>query len=224
VGKDKLKRFAENETFHNLIQPTMEEVQNDLYLIGTWGKDFFKNSHPIVLELGCGRGEYTVGLASKYPDKNFIGIDRKGARIWRGAKTSVEDNLINAGFLRTRLEFLDKCFARDEVSEIWITFPDPHLKSKKINNRLTSPHFLNKYKEIISSDGIIHLKTDSDFLYNFTLQIIEEYKHTLIYETNNLYAEGNDLEVAEIRTFYEKMFLKQEIKIKYIQFKLNQTE
>jgi len=224
VGKDKLKRFAENETFHNLIQPTMEEVQNDLYLKGRWGKDFFKNSHPIVLELGCGRGEYTVGLASKYPDKNFIGIDRKGARIWRGAKTAVEDNLTNAGFLRTRLEFLDKCFTRDEVSEIWITFPDPHLKSKKINNRLTSPHFLNNYKEIISSDGIIHLKTDSDFLYKFTLQIIEEYKHTLIYETNNLYAEGNDLEVADIKTFYEKMFLKQEIKIKYIQFKLNQTE
>ncbi len=163
-------------------------------------------------------------LLRKYPSSNFIGIDRKGARIWRGAKTAVEDNLANTGFLRTRIEFLDKCFGREEVSEIWITFPDPHLKFKKINKRLTSPHFLNKYKEILIPDGIIHLKTDNDFLYEFTLQTIEEYKHSLIYETNDLYAIGNDLEVAEIRTFYESMFLKQEVKIKYIQFKLNPTE
>lgn len=202
----------------------MEEVKEGFYLKGKWGKDFFKNSNPIVLELGCGRGEYTEGLARKYPENNFIGIDRKGARIWRGAKTAVEDNLANTGFLRTRIEFLDKCFEREEVSEIWITFPDPHLKFKKINKRLTSPHILNKYKEILIPDGIIHLKTDNDFLYEFTLQTIEEYKHSLIYETNDLYAIGNDLEVAEIRTFYESMFLKQEVRIKYIQFKLNPNE
>ncbi len=220
MGKDKLKRFAETKTFKNFLQPTIDEVQNDYYLKGKWGQNIFKNSNPIILELGCGKGEYTTGLAQKYPSINFIGIDRKGARMWRGAKTAIEEKLDNVGFLRTRLEFLDHCFAENEVSEIWITFPDPHLKLKKVNRRLTSPFFLDMYKEIMQPDGIIHLKTDNESLYKFTLYTIEENKHELLFETDDLYGSGTEMEVAEIRTFYESMFLAEGVKIKYVKFKL----
>ncbi|MCD4684249.1 MAG: tRNA (guanosine(46)-N7)-methyltransferase TrmB [Bacteroidales bacterium] len=220
VGKDKLKRFAETKTFINFLQPTIDEVQNDYYLKGKWVQNFFKNSNPIILELGCGKGEYTTGLARKYPSINFIGIDRKGARMWRGAKTAIEEKLDNVGFLRTRLEFLDHCFAENEVSEIWITFPDPHLKLKKVNRRLTSPFFLDMYKEIMQPDGIIHLKTDNESLYKFTLNTIEENKHELLFGTNDLYGSGTEMEVAEIRTFYESVFLAEGVKIKYVKFKL----
>jgi len=223
VGKDKLKRFAESKTFHNFLQPTLDEVQNGYFLKDKWTQDFFKNSNPIVLELGCGKGEYTTGLAQKYPSMNFIGIDRKGARMWRGAKTAIEENLSNVGFLRTQLEFLKSCFAKEEVNEIWITFPDPHLKLKKVNKRLTSPFFLDMYKEIMQPDGIIHLKTDNESLYKFTLNTIAENKHELLFETNDLYGLGTELEVAEIRTFYERKFLDQGVKIKYVKFKLKIT-
>ena len=220
MGKDKLKRFAETKTFINFLQPTIDEVQNDYYLKGKWVQNFFKNSNPIILELGCGKGEYTTGLARKYPSINFIGIDRKGARMWRGAKTAIEEKLDNVGFLRTRLEFLDHCFAENEVSEIWITFPDPHLRLKKVNRRLTSPFFLDMYKEIMQPDGIIHLKTDNESLYKFTLNTIEENKHELLFGTNDLYGSGTEMEVAEISTFYESMFLAEGVKIKYVKFKL----
>ncbi len=223
MGKNKLKRFAENKTFQNLFEPGIEDVQKGFYLKGKWAKDFFKNANPVVLELGCGRGEYTIGLARKYPDKNYIGIDRKGARIWRGAKTSDENNISNAAFLRTRLEFLKNCFDKNEVSEIWITFPDPYLKLKKEQKRLTSAFFLRMYKDILKQGGLIHLKTDNEDLYSFTLSTIFEGNHNIIFETTDLYADPCEEEVKDFQTFYEKMFLKDKVKIKYIKFNLNAT-
>jgi tRNA (guanine-N7-)-methyltransferase len=221
MGKNKLKHFAENETFEKFIQPTMDEVKNNLHLSGQWSEIFFGNHHPLVLELACGKGEYTVGLARNYPDKNFIGIDRKGARMWRGMKTAVEEQLPNVGFLRTRIDFLNHCFGRQEVSEIWITFPDPQLKYKKTRRRLTSPFFLEKYKEILIPDGKIHLKTDNLQLYKFTLETIKEQNHTLIFETDDLYQSGIDDEATKIQTYYETIHLVQGLKIKYVVFILN---
>lgn len=223
MGKDKLKRFEENKTLPSLFEPEIEDVQGDYFLKGKWASDFFKNANPVVLELGCGRGEYTVGLARKYPDKNFIGIDRKGARIWRGAKTAFEDNLLNAAFLRTRLEFIKNCFGKDEVSEIWITFPDPHLKLKKERRRFTSAFFLEMYRELLQPDGLIHLKTDNQYLYTYTLRIIREGSHNLIFETPDLYMDSCKEEAKDFQTFYEHIFLKENTKIKYIKFSLNAT-
>ena len=221
MGKDKLKRFEENKTLPSLFEPEIEDVQGEYKLKAKWACDYFKNTNPIVLELGCGRGEYTVGLAQKYPNKNFIGIDRKGARIWRGAKTAYEDNLLNAAFLRTRLEYLNNCFAKDEVSEIWITFPDPHLKLKKERRRFTSDYFLEMYMNIIQPGGAIHLKTDNQYFYNYTLRIIQEGNHHLIFETPDLYADTCEEEAKDFQTFYEHIFLKENTKIKYIKFSLN---
>lgn len=223
MGKDKLKRFEENKTLPSLFEPVIEDVQGEYALKGKWANDVFKNSNPVVLELGCGRGEYTIGLAQKYPRKNFIGIDRKGARIWRGAKTAFENNLSNAAFLRTRLEFLKNCFGKDEINEIWVTFPDPHLKLKKEKRRLTSPYFLEMYQEIIQPGGLIHLKTDNQYLYSYTLRIIQEGEHNLIFETPDLYSNSSDEEAKDFQTFYENIFLKENTKIKYIKFILNGT-
>lgn len=223
MGKDKLKRFAENKTLPSLFEPVIDEVRSDYAWKGKWASDYFQNTNPIILELGCGRGEYTVGLAQKYPNKNFIGIDRKGARIWRGAKTAFEDKLVNTAFLRTHLEFLSSCFGKDEVSEIWITFPDPHLKLKKEQRRLTSAYFLEMYKEIIQPGGVIHLKTDNEYFYTYTLRIIQEGKHNLIFETPDLYTESNEEEAKDFQTFYEHIFLKENTTIKYIKFSLNGT-
>ncbi len=223
MGKDKLKRFEENKTLTSLFEPVIEDVQDKYALKGKWAIDVFKNSNPIVLELGCGRGEYTVGLAQKYPGRNFIGIDLKGARIWRGAKTACEDNILNAAFLRTRLEYLKNCFEKDEVSEIWITFPDPHLKTKKEKRRLTSAFFLEMYRHILQPDGLIHLKTDNHYLYTFTLKVIQEGRHHLIFETPDLYSDSCEEEAKDFQTFYENIFLNENMKIKYIKFSLNGT-
>lgn len=220
MGKDKLKRFAENKTLPTLFEPEIEEVQDKYILKNKWAGEYFKNTNPITLELGCGRGEYTIGLAEKYPNKNFIGIDRKGARIWRGAKTAHEDNLRNAAFLRTRLEFLNNCFGKNEINEIWITFPDPHLKLKKENRRLTSPYYLDMYQDILSSESIIHLKTDNQYFYNYTLRIIQEGGHHLIFDTADLYADSCEEEAKDFQTFYEHIFLKENTRIKYIKFRL----
>lgn len=223
MGKDKLKRFEENKTLSTLFEPIIEDVQGGYKLKGKWAREYFKNSNPIVLELGCGRGEYTVGLAEKYPKRNFIGIDRKGARIWRGAKTAHEDNLLNAAFLRTRLEYLSNCFTKDEVSEIWITFPDPQLKVKKERRRLTSTFYLDMYRDILQPGGIIHLKTDNQYFYDYTLKIIEEGKHILVFETPDLYEDSCEEEAKDFQTFYEQIYLKENTKIKYIKFRLNAT-
>ena len=221
-SKNKLKRFRENERFSNVIQPTREEVlSNSFHLKGKWSSEFFRNDHPLVLELGCGKGEYTVNLARKYPEKNFIGVDIKGARLWRGAKTALEENLKNVGFLRTQIELLDKLFSENEIQEIWITFPDPQIKYKRTKHRLTNPYFLDLYKQILVSDGIIHLKTDSEFMHGYTLGLLQGMGHEIQYSHHDVY--GNEFspeEVTSIQTYYEGQYLEEGKKITYIRFKL----
>lgn len=220
MGKNKLARFAENETFANLFQLTYEQVTKEGFALkGKWNKEFFKNDNPIVLELGCGKGEYTVGLAKKYPNKNFIGIDIKGARLWRGCKTSNEDKMTNVAFVRTHIQMIESYFAQNEVSEIWITFPDPQLK--KPNKRLTCERFLSLYKNILKSEGIVHLKTDSQELYEFTKdEVLIPTKREILYNTNGLYNSDFKEDVIEIQTFYEAMYLKIGKPITYLKFRL----
>lgn len=221
-SKNKLKRFKENETFQNVFQPTREEVvSNQFPLKGKWNSDFFKNDNPIVLELGCGKGEYSVGLAERSSNKNFIGIDIKGARFWRGAKTAVENGLHNVAFLRTQIELIEHCFAKDEVSEIWITFPDPQIKYKRTKHRMTNATFLENYKKILQSNGLVHLKTDSEFMHGYTLGLLHGAGHEVIYANHNIYKnEGAPSEVTEIQTFYESQYLEVNKAITYIKFKI----
>jgi tRNA (guanine-N7-)-methyltransferase len=222
VGKNKLMRFAQMETFTNVIQPDLDEVLNKDYpLKGNWNSSFFKNNNPIVLELGCGKGEYTVGLSRKYPEKNFIGIDIKGARIWRGAKTALEDKLTNVGFLRTRIEHICSFFAPGEVSEIWITFPDPQMKKIRAKKRLTSSRFLPRYRQFLKKDGIIHLKTDNSLLYEYSHSLCEYNNLNILKSTNDLYKTESDENLLSIQTFYESQFLAQGIPIKYLRFTLH---
>ncbi|MBR4301750.1 MAG: tRNA (guanosine(46)-N7)-methyltransferase TrmB [Bacteroidales bacterium] len=221
MGKNKLERFEENLTFPNLFQVSYEFLQqNTFHLRGKWNTDFFKNDNPIVLELGCGKGEYTVNLAKKYPNKNFIGIDIKGARLWRGCKTSNEDKMTNVAFLRTRIQLIEQFFAQNEVSEIWITFPDPQLK--KPNKRLTCERFLSYYKNIAKTNTVIHLKTDSYELYDYTLnEVIPQGNYKVLFNTDDLYSSDFQDDVKSVRTFYEQMFLNEGKKITYLQFLLN---
>lgn len=221
MGKNKLERFEENLTFPNLFQVSYEFLQqNTFHLRGKWNTDFFKNDNPIVLELGCGKGEYTVNLAKKYPNKNFIGIDIKGARLWRGCKTSNEDKMTNVAFLRTRIQLIEQFFAQNEVSEIWITFPDPQLK--KPNKRLTCERFLSYYKNIAKTNTVIHLKTDSYELYDYTLnEVILQGNYKVLFNTDDLYSSDFQDDVKSVRTFYEQMFLNEGKKITYLQFLLN---
>ncbi len=218
--KNKLRKFAENLTFPNLFQPTVEEVRAGFMLKGKWSRNFFNNPHPIVLELGCGKGEYTVSLAKKHPGKNFIGIDIKGARLWRGAKDSQLGNLSNVAFIKSYIGFIEELFGTNEVSEIWITFPDPQPRMKQVKKRLTSPRFLDHYKNIMLPGGVINLKTDNVELFDFTLREIERNNYDLIESTKDLYATDPDSEVAEVQTFYEQMFLKKGMKINYLKFRL----
>jgi tRNA (guanine-N7-)-methyltransferase len=221
-SKNKLKRFRENETFDNVLQPTREEaVSGSFPLKGKWNSDFFKNDNPIVLELGCGKGEYSVGLAERYPEKNFIGIDIKGARFWRGAKTAVEAGMRNVGFLRTQIELINHFFAEGEVSEIWITFPDPQIKYKRTKHRMTNSAFLQLYKKILKPDGLMHLKTDSEFMHGYTLGLLHGEGHNVLYANHNVYRnEGAPEVVTSIQTFYEKQYLELGKPITYIQFKI----
>ncbi len=224
MGKDKLRRFAENKTFENVVQPTRDEMISNFSLKGKWNRDFFENDNPIVLELGCGKGEYTMALAEKFPDKNFIGIDIKGARFWRGAKTALENGRKNAGFLRTQIELVDCAFAENEVSEIWITFPDPQIKLRRTKHRLTHPDFLKKYHEILHEKGIVHLKTDSEFLHGYTHGIIQSEGHEVLLSNHNVYHPDNrelPEEITSIQTFYEQKFLDKNKNITYIRFSLN---
>ncbi|PTX44543.1 tRNA (guanine-N(7)-)-methyltransferase [Christiangramia gaetbulicola] len=221
-SKNKLKRFRENEKFENVIQPSREELTDNLFeLKGRWSKDFFKNDHPIVLELGCGKGEYTVELARQNPDKNFIGIDIKGARFWRGAKTAIEEGLENVAFVRTQIELIEHVFAAKEVSEIWITFPDPQIKYKRTKHRLTNTEFLQRYKNILKEDGTMHLKTDSEFMHGYTLGLLHGEGHEILYAHHDIYKnEYSPKEVTGIQTFYEKQYLEKGKPITYIQFKI----
>lgn len=221
-GKNKLKRFKENETFSNVFQPTREEViSNQLPLKGKWRTDFFKNNNPIVLELGCGKGEYSVGLAERNPNKNFIGIDIKGARFWRGAKTAVENGIHNVAFLRTQIELIEHCFDADEVDEIWITFPDPQIKYKRTKHRMTNAEFLERYKKILKANGLMHLKTDSEFMHGYTLGLLHGLGHEVLYANHNIYKnEGAPEDVTSIQTFYESQYLEVNKPITYIQFRI----
>ena len=221
MAKKKLIHFRENLTFPHLFQPRYHEIEEDFRMSSCWGKDFFSNTNPIVLELACGKGEYTVGLAERYPEKNFIGIDFKGARLWRGAKTVQEKNMKNVAFIRTRVDHLNKIFGPGEISEIWITFPDP--QPGKERKRLTAPLFLDRYRIFLCPEGILHLKTDDLDFYNYTLGIIGQYHHPILFSTEDLYHSGFSEDVISIRTFYENMWLEIGKKICYIKFKLNRT-
>lgn len=212
MGKDKLRRFAELETFTNVFQLTPVHK-------GKWNADYFKNNNPIVLELGCGRGEYTVSLAKFFPHKNFIGIDIKGARIWRGAKTGMEENISNMAFLRIEIEQLEEHFNENEVDEIWITFPDPQPQISRERKRLTFNRFLDMYKKILKPEGIVHLKTDNDGLYEYTLEKIKELNLNVIKHTSDLYKEEWLDDVLSIQTTYEKIYRDKGKNINYIQFK-----
>jgi len=221
VGKGKLKKFQENATFDHVIEPDVKgHLAFDHPLKGNWNRNFFKNSHSIVVELGCGKGEYTVALARLYPDKNFIGVDIKGARIWKGAKTSLEEKLTNVAFLRTRIELINAFFAQNEVSEIWITFPDPQKKAKRAKKRLTSSGFLNRYQQFLSEGGLVHLKTDSTFLYEYTLHLVQFNELEIIKHSPDLYKEAWTDEILSIQTHYEKLHIDDGNNINYLVFKL----
>lgn len=223
--KNKLYKFKENETFAALLQPTTEELLGKDYKFkGRWGRLFFGNDNPIVLELGCGKGEYTVQLAKLSPQKNFIGIDIKGARLWKGAKSVTEEKIPNAAFIRTRIEFIESLFGESEISEIWITFADPQIK--RARKRLTGTLFLKRYSHFLKPNGIVHLKTDSLFLYKYTLFTAEQNRLQIINSIQDLYGAaagvGENLPegLTTIRTFYEQYYIKNGFTIKYLSFRL----
>ena len=221
MGKNKLAKFAEMETLPNVYQPRHEEVfRTDYRLKGHWGESVFGNNNPIVLEVGCGKGEYAVGLGEIYPEKNFIGLDIKGARMWTGAKAATEKGLHNVAFLRTHAEVLASIFTPGEISEIWITFPDPQMA--KARKRLTGTRFLTLYRQILRDNGLIHLKTDSPFLYRYTAALINKNQLPVLVNTDNLYESGLDDKILGIRTFYEQQWLARGKTIKYLKFELPQ--
>ena len=223
-SKNKLKRFIENESFDNVIQPSRDDlIKFNFVFRGKWKKKVFKNSNPIVLELGCGKGEYTINLAKLNPNKNYIGIDIKGARFWRGAKTATEEKLENVIFLRTQIELLDFIFEKNEIDEIWLTFPDPQIKFQRRKHRLTNTKFLSIYKNILNDSGIIHLKTDSEFLHGYTLGKLEEMSINPIVSNHDIYKNSNaPVEATQIQTHYEKIYLNEGKKITYLNFKFNE--
>jgi len=244
MGKNKLARWNEFGSYANVIQPEIGEVAiKDHAVKGNWNSHIFKNQNPIVIELGCGKGEYTVGLAGMFPHTNYIGVDIKGARMWRGAKTSNDLKMSNVAFLRTRIEFINSFFANDEVDEIWITFPDPHTGMRNSDKRLTSPQFLKKYLHFLKENGIIHLKTDTEELFRFTLSVASKNNLELLAATTDLYQEKPEIDkiipgvtiphihsanpvsfyenILSIKTHYEKQFLLKGMKINYLSFRLN---
>jgi tRNA (guanine-N7-)-methyltransferase len=241
VGKNKLARWTELGSYNNVIQPEIGDISGkDHPVKGRWKSEMFRNGNPVILELGCGKGEYTIGLAARFPTNNYIGIDIKGARMWRGAKTADEQKLSNVAFLRTRIEFINSFFREDEVDEIWITFPDPHPGGRNSNKRLTSPWFLNIYRLFVKNNGLVHLKTDNDELYNYTKSVITNNNLGMVCCTNDLYSENTAIEtdlaqiksssgvsvvknpiypeILSIKTHYEKIFLNEGVKINYLSF------
>ena len=206
--------------YPNVFQPTFEDLKSGFSMQGKWRSEVFKNDNPLVVELGCGKGEYSVGLAKKYPEKNFLGIDVKGARMWKGASDANNEGISNVAFLRTRIEFIEYCFAKSEVDEIWITFPDPQIKKKRAKNRLTHPVFLERYSNILQDNGLIHLKTDSQFLHGYTLGIIEGHQHHLEDAEHDIYNAVLQRDNMEIKTHYEQLFLEKNMPISYLRFRL----
>ena len=214
MGKDKLRKFAEVATFKNVVQLDAGKAYK-----GKWAQEFFNNAKPVILELACGKGEYTVNLAKLFPEKNFIGIDYKGNRIWRGAKTAIEEGIDNVGFLRIQIETILEHFEMGEISEIWITFPDPQPQDSREKKRLTNPVFLDRYKQLLVSDGIMHLKTDNDGFYAYTLEQIDFQNLPKIKETTDLYHSDLVDDVLAIKTYYEKKYLAEDKNINYVQWK-----
>lgn len=227
MAKRKLERFAENATFEHFFQPSFFDLQAGFPLRGRWREDFFHNTNPIIIELGCGKGEYTVALAEKYSDSNFIGIDKKGARMWKGGKTSHENAMPNVAFVRSHAELICSIFGTSEVDELWITFPEPQPNSPRSKKRFTSQQFLNRYRNILKPEGKIHLKTDSDLVYESTLELVKSNNHQLHFSCNDLYQNTADeqlKDVMSVQTHYEKIWLEKGFKIKYLSFSLNPTE
>ena len=219
MTKKKLQRFAEMETFSHVIQPEFDAVfRKDFYLKGNWNKVQFHNEQLLILELGCGKGEYTVGLARNCPDLNFIGVDIKGSRMWRGARTAEQEGLTNVRFLRTHIELIDSFFGENEVGEIWITFPDPQLKKKR--KRLTSSRFLEKYSRFLRNNGLVHLKTDNEVLYRYTLDLAILNNFRILHQTDDLYNSGLNGNITQIQTYYERQFLARGMRINYLCFEL----
>ena len=221
MGKGKLAKFADMESYENVFQYPFSTIQEHPFTMqGRWGEDYFKNNHPIVLELGCGKGEYTVELARLYPDVNFIGVDIKGARMWTGATQALKEGLLNVAFLRTNIEIIDRFFAEDEVQEIWLTFSDPQMKNPR--KRLTSTFFMERYRRFLVDGGVIHLKTDSNFLFTYTSYVVEKNSLPTLVQTADLY--GGDVPVdtslLSIQTYYESMWLARGLNIRYIKFQL----
>ena len=227
MSKNKLAKFAEMATYAHVVESPFQTPDTPYHpLRGRWHTEFFKNNNPIVLELGCGRGEYCVGLGRMFPDKNFIGVDIKGARMYTGATEAKEEGLTNVGFLRTHIEFIEKFFAPNEVAEIWLTFSDPQMR--KATKRLTSTYFLHRYRHLLQDNGLVHLKTDSNFLYTYTSAMVEANQLSVLFQTDDLYhtlSAEEDAEVREIlgiRTYYEQQWIDRGLNIKYLKFRLPQ--
>lgn len=225
MGKGKLKKFQDNARFEHVIEPEVKShLASDHPLKGNWNTTFFKNNKPLVLELGCGKGEYSVGLARMFPEKNFIGVDIKGARIWKGAKTSFDEGLKNVAFLRTRIELITSFFAANEVDEIWVTFPDPQMKKRRAKKRLTSSGFLARYQKMLVDNGLVHLKTDSTFLYDYTHAVAKHNNLKILKNTSNLYGENWTDQILSIQTHYEQIHIDEGDRINYIAFELPQDQ
>jgi tRNA (guanine-N7-)-methyltransferase len=223
VAKNKHSKFVDMETFSNVLQVTFSDVtHNDHPLKGNWSRDFFHNQNPVVLELGCGKGEYTVGLAEIDSSKNYIGVDIKGSRMWQGAKHALDNGLANVGFLRTHIEMIDQFFAAGEVAEIWLTFPDPQMK--RVRKRLTSTRFIAQYRHFLKPGGIVHLKTDSNFQYQYTVEMAKANGFEIVQNSENIYESGEVDQVLSIKTFYEKQWIARGIPIKFISFIPHQHE
>ena len=225
MGKNKLQKFSEMEAFPHVFQYTFSTLQEQKEPFGLKGKwnCFFQNDHPVVLELGCGKGEYTVALAELFPDKNFIGVDIKGARMWTGAKESFQKGLKNVAFIRTNIEIIPAFFGKDEISEIWLTFPDPQMK--KVRKRLSSTRFMELYQQFVKPDGIIHLKTDSHFMFTYTSEMVKTNNYKVLFENRDLYhSDFSDDKILSIKTFYEQQWLDRGLTIKYIKFLLTQKD
>lgn len=220
MGKNKLAKFAEMETFPNVFQMSSQLLRDgqSFCFKGKWRESYFRNNNPIVLELGCGKGEYSIGLGKLFPEKNFIGVDIKGARLWSGAKQAYQEGMTNVAFLRTNIEMINHFFEKNEVDEIWLTFPDPQMK--KTSKRLTATNFMLIYQQFLKPQGLIHLKTDSNFLFTYTVEMVKLNNYPVLFSTIDLYGAVMDDKILDIRTYYEQQWLERGITIKYVKFQL----